>query len=190
MSNQCKHGQLGRVCEICELTKEVERLRTIFSPIEERARLTFDLATMEVLIADNPTKGADRLAQIIVAWSEADQRAEHAEAEVERLKEQRRFYSDACEKAEAERNEQLKELTAISTVLGTQEGHSSVDHVVALKAKNAILEKGLEKIATSDSSVLLEYFEVGSQMMSTDRIYEEIAEQTLKQAREATDGDL
>ena len=79
MSNQCKHGQLGRVCEICELTKEVERLRTIFSPIEARARLTFELATMETLLADNPPKGADRLAQIIVAWSEETQRAEEAE---------------------------------------------------------------------------------------------------------------
>ena len=27
MSNQCKHGALSRVCRICELEAEVERLR-------------------------------------------------------------------------------------------------------------------------------------------------------------------
>ena len=110
MSNQCKHGQLGRVCEICELTKEVERLRTIFSPIEARARLTFELATMETLLADNPPKGADRLAQIIVAWSEETQRAEEAEQKVKELQTRLdgRTYFHSDETVEAE-NKRLRE---------------------------------------------------------------------------------
>ena len=35
---------------------------------------------------------------------------------------------------------QLAELTAISDALGTNEGHSSVDHITALKDKCAALE--------------------------------------------------
>lgn len=31
MTNQCAHGQLERVCPLCERDKEIERLRTIIS---------------------------------------------------------------------------------------------------------------------------------------------------------------
>ena len=33
MSNQCKHGALSRVCRICELEAEVERLRDVLTAI-------------------------------------------------------------------------------------------------------------------------------------------------------------
>jgi chromosome segregation ATPase len=74
-----KHNHfLGTALEAAE--KELNRLKEVFKPIEAKARLTFDLATMEILLQEKPKKGADRLAQIIVAWSEETQRAEQAEA--------------------------------------------------------------------------------------------------------------
>ena len=152
MSNQCKHGQLGRVCEICELTKEVERLRTIFSPIEARARLTFELATMETLLADNPRKGADRLAQIIVAWSEETQRAEEAEQKVKELQ---------------------------TRLDGRTYFHSDE----AVEAENKMMREALDRIASSDPADLIndnEYFDI---KVSVARIYEEIAEESLKEMK-------
>ena len=34
MAEECKHGQLARSCEICELENEVKRLRTVLRAIE------------------------------------------------------------------------------------------------------------------------------------------------------------
>jgi hypothetical protein len=82
--------------EVATLTAERDRLRGIFKPIEERARLTFELATMEVLIDENAKKGSDRLAQIIVAWSEETQRAEQAEESNRVMREHLIFIGRVC----------------------------------------------------------------------------------------------
>lgn len=51
-----------------------------------------------------------------------------------------------AEKAEAENAAQLAELTRIADALGTNEGHSSVVHIEALKAENAALLALVEEI--------------------------------------------
>jgi hypothetical protein len=48
---------------------------------------------------------------------------------------------------DAENAAQLAELRRIADALGTTEGHSSVDHVLRLKAELAELRKGGEPVA-------------------------------------------
>jgi hypothetical protein len=51
MSNQCEHGALSRVCRICELEAEVERLEQALENLVNRCNTEFVLAADPAVIA-------------------------------------------------------------------------------------------------------------------------------------------
>jgi hypothetical protein len=51
MTNQCTHGQLARVCELCEKDAEIARLRTINTELLEALKSSKEIANANAAIA-------------------------------------------------------------------------------------------------------------------------------------------
>lgn len=80
---ECEERRFNDLLDMyAELSKENDRLRNILKPMDEYVRKMLEIETVMPTLLNGGSKGAERVAQLVVEWHEAEKRTAERCAEI------------------------------------------------------------------------------------------------------------